>query len=192
MLDIYIHVSKLVTEAVDDVRKRIIADKNEEDKRALSNAAKLLMTRRSNLNARTRPKVMGALEMDSDLRVACCTLQLFFERSDAAFKTREDMQASLKRWTSKAKSTKVDEVRRCANTINRNMDCMINAWEHGRTNAIAEALDRRIKDIIRESRGFNSFEVLRRRCLLVLGHERKPKGPIALFKRKPKKEVKAS
>lgn len=186
------HVSKLVTEAVDDVRKRIVADMNEEDKRTLNKAAKLLLTRRGNLNGRTKPKVAEALEMDSDLRVAYYTLQLFFEWSDATHTTREDMQTALKRWISTAKSTKVDEMRRCANTINRNIDCILNAWEHGRTNAIAEGLNRRIKDIIRESRGFNSFEALRRRCLLVLGHERTPKGPIPLFKRKPKKEVKAS
>lgn len=194
--DIYadkFHVSKLVTEAVDDIRKRIAKEREPEDAKELTKVSKLIMTRHANLDRRKTIKVAAAFEADdtSDLRVAYFVLQLFFEWSDSDHDTRQDMEASLKRWISRAKSTKVPELNRVANTINRNIVYILNAWEHGRTNAIAEAMNRRIKDIIRDARGFNSFEALRKRCLLALGHERKPKGPIPLFKRSKSKEVEA-
>lgn len=187
------HVSKLVTEAVDDIRKRIAKEREPENAKELTKISKLIMTRYANLDRRKTVKVAAVFETDdtSDLRVAYYILQLFFEWSDADHKTRKDMEASLKHWISRAKSTKVPELNRVANTVNRNIVYVLNAWEHGRTNAIAEAMNRRIKDIIRDARGFNSFEALRRRCLIVLGHERKPKGSIPLFKRSKGKEVKA-
>lgn len=76
-----------------------------------------------------------------------------------------------------------------ANTINRHIEYVLNAWHISRTNAVAESLDRRIKDIIRECREFNSFEALHRRCLWVLGHERMPNKPIPSFKRGDSKDA---
>lgn len=188
------HVSKLVTEAVDDIRKRITKERDPDDTKVLTKISKLITTRHANLDHRKIVKVASGFEADytSDLRVAYYVLQLFFEWSDKNHETRQDMETSLKHWISRAKSTKVAELNRVANTINRNIVYVLNAWEHGRTNAIAEAMNRRIKDIIRDARGFNSFKALRRRCLIVLGHDRKPKGSIPLFKRSKSKEVKAN
>lgn len=79
--------------------------------------------------------------------------------------------------------------RQTANTINRHIGYVLNAWHIGRTNTVAESLNRHIKDIIRECREFNSFEALRRRCLWVLGHERMSNKPIPSFKGGDSKDV---
>lgn len=70
------------------------------------------------------------------------------------------------------------EITKTENTMKRHIEYILNAWHIGRSDAVAESLNRRIKDIIREYRGFNSFEALRRRCLWVLSHERRPNKPI--------------
>lgn len=78
---------------------------------------------------------------------------------------------------------KQSKITKPANTINKHIEYVLNAWHIGRNNAVAESLNSRIKDIIRKCREFNSFEALRRRCLWVLGHEQIPNKPIPLFKR---------
>ncbi|WP_165247909.1 transposase [Adlercreutzia sp. ZJ141] len=98
------------------------------------------------------------------------------------------METVLKRWISIARRTDVPEMRSVSNTISRRKTYILNAWEYGRTNAIAESLNRQIKDIIRTCRGFMSFAALRRRCLLVLGHKQKPNKPIPLFTRSDKRK----
>lgn len=188
------HVSKLVAEAVDGVRKRIVKEREPDDAEELTRISKLIMTGHANLDDRKTIKAASGFEADdtSDPRVAYFVLQLFFEWSDEDHATRQAMETSPRHWISRAKSTKVPELNRVANTIGRNIACILNAWEHGRTNAVAEAANRRTKDIIRDARGFNSFKALRRRCLIVLGYERRPKGSVPLFKRSKDKEVRTN
>lgn len=190
------HVSKLATEAVDDVRKRLYRtiedDKaHAEQKKSLRRASKLMLTRKNKLKSEHECTCTRcALEIDKadELKRAYLALQLFFEWSDRTYESRDAMELALKRWISIAKRTDVPEMRTTANTINRRKAYILNAWEQGRTNAVAESLNRQIKDIIRNCRGFMSFEALRHRCLLVLGHERKPNKPIPLFVRSNKKK----
>ena len=80
-------------------------------------------------------------------------------------------------------------MRRAAKTIRDDRECILNAWQTGRTNAVAEGLNRVIKDVIRDCRGFNSFGALRRRCLIRLGGPREAGGPIPLFTRNGGKEA---
>ncbi len=190
------HVAKLVTEAVDDVRRRLtrtIEDDidHKEQRRILRKAAKLMLTRKDMLKRqKERECVRCALESigADDLKRAYLALQLFFEWSDTTFESRDDMETVLKRWISIARRTDVPEMRSVSNTISRRKTYILNAWEYGRTNAIAESLNRQIKDIIRTCRGFMSFGALRRRCLLVLGHKREPNKPIPLFTRSDKRK----
>ncbi|WP_165063135.1 ISL3 family transposase [Adlercreutzia sp. ZJ154] len=194
------HVSKLVTGALDDVRKRFSRtfedDKVHKEQRCLlRKASKLMLTRKNTLKSKRETVcVRNALEIDqtNELKYSYLALQLFFEWSDATFKSRDAMECALRQWASIARRTDVPEMRSTANTINRRKTYIINAWEYGRTNAIAESLNRQIKDIIRNCRGFMSFEALRRRCLLVLGHKREPNKPIPLFTRSDKRKEDAN
>ena len=119
-----------------------------------------------------------------DLRAAYLALQLLYEWSDAEHASRKAMEESLRAWVRTARDSRMPApVRAAAGTASRRREYVLNAWERGRTNAVAEALNRRIKDVIRDSRGFGSFDALRRRCLLALGSPREQAGSIPLFER---------
>lgn len=192
------HVAKLVTGAVDNVRKRLshtIEDdgKYTEQRRVLRRTSKLMLTRKNKLKKeKQRGRVRYALEtpQTDELRKAYLVCQLFFEWSDKTYESRTEMELALKQWISLARRAKVPEVRSTTKTINKRMPYILNSWEYGRTNAVAESLNRQIKDIIRKCRGFMSFAALRRRCMLVLGHEREPNKPIPLFIRSDKRKKK--
>ncbi len=187
------HISKLVTGAVDDTRLRLVhaIEDDKEQKKILSRASKLICARKAKLrDARQITCARAALESEGarELRRAYLALQLFYEWSDATYESREDMERALGQWISIARRTGVPEMLSEAKTIKKNKVYILNAWEHGRTSAIAESLNRQIKDIIRTCRGFMSFEALRHRCLVVLGHEREPNKPIPLFVRSDKRK----
>ncbi|WP_165062517.1 ISL3 family transposase [Adlercreutzia sp. ZJ154] len=194
------HVSKLVTGALDCVRKRLTHtiedDKaHTEQRKAMHRASKLILIRKDKLKQeKQRTCVRSALEIDKadELKRAYLALQLFFEWSDTTYKNRDEMELALKRWISIAKRTSVPEIRSVVKTINKRMPYILNAWEYRRTNAVAESLSRQIKDIIRNCRGFMSFATLRHRCLLVLGHKRESNKPIPLFTRSDKRKERAN
>lgn len=79
-------------------------------------------------------------------------------------------------------------MRSATNTINRRKEYIPDAWEQGHTDAIAESLNRQIKDIIRKCLGFMGFAAFGHSCSLVLGHKREPDKPIPLFTRHSRKE----
>lgn len=198
------HVSKLVTGAVDKVRVELRRELErahrggEESEGAwraqrgsLHKASKLILARKASLSSREREcaEAAFALAGSYDLRKAYLVLQLYFEWADATYPSREGMQRALKSWTGLAGRSGVPEMGTAASTVKKNVAYILNAREGDFTNATAEALNRRIKDIIRECRGFKGFGALRRRCLLVLGHERTRALPIPLFTRADKEEV---
>lgn len=202
------HVSKLICAGVDDERKaiermyRVKRDAlNSKTKaweiahvpvRMLHRASKLLLTRKSNLNDKQQDIVAQALELDGTqkVRIAYLALQLFYEWADAEYESREKMERALRTWISRCRDSRMPHsVTRPAKTIKNQMEYILNGWQTGRTNAVAESLNRSIKDIIRECRGFNSFDALRQRCLIRLGHVHTPNAPIPLFKRTKKKEA---
>lgn len=191
------HVAKLVSEGLDDIRKRIrnafIAE-NEQDSdlaKAINACTKLYHKRKTGLSPRQKDRLIYAFSSPEayDLKLAYLCEQLFFEWCDNTYSTREEMEEGLRFWIRMVKRCRIKEIVKPANTINRHIEYVLNAWHIGRTNAVAESLNRRIKDIIRECRGFNSFGALRRRCLWVLGHERIPNKPIPLFKRGDTKDA---
>jgi len=160
--------------------------------KTLDGASKLMLKRRDELTAGQRAKVEAAFRLDGadEIRRAYLALQMFYEWSDATYPTRPEMADALREWAKAARCSNARAMRRAAKTITskQNFEHVLNGWDHGRTNAVAESLNHRIKDVIRGARGFRSFEGLRRRCLLVLGHERVPHKPTPLFKRRGKKE----
>lgn len=199
------HVAKLVTGAVDEGRKALrqhvlTRHANKEIgeaeckslKKLIARATRPLLTREASLGERHREIVAEALALEgaAGLRAAWLLEQMFFEWSDARYGSRDEMAAALERWVARARDRRAPkEMRTAAYTIRRRKEYVLNAWQTGRTNAVAEGLNRVIKDVIRDCRGFNSFEALRRRCLIRLGSPREAGGPIPLFERGGRKEA---
>ena len=120
-----------------------------------------------------------------NLGVAYERLQLSPEWNDAKFKARENMAAGLSLIARYMNGTRIATLGASAKTPNDHKDHILNAWEHGRTNAVTESMNRLAEDQARQCESFMSFAGMRRR-MLAHGHERKPRKPIRLFTRSKK------
>ena len=107
-------------------------------------------------------------------------LQLFYEWSSADFASAEECRKALSNWISQAEGCGVKEIARAARSIKEVKALVVDAWMTGRTNAYAENVNRKIKDVKRRSCGFTKCENMRRRLLLAFGYPPLEKGGVPL------------
>lgn len=75
----------------------------------------------------------------------------------------------------------IPELNRLRKTVKRHKQKIVNAYVEGKTNSKAEAVNQGLRNIIRDTRGFHSFEAMRSRCLIIYGHKRYPKSGVSLY-----------
>lgn len=195
------HVTQVVTEAVDGCRRRLFPRPAEgeegaaaERARELGRVSRALLARRAERAAtqagrrsleRLDAAMAGTDPAGIELRLAYLGLQEFYEWSWGAHPSRDELEASLRGWCGVWKRGPVAELDSAARTISQRarIGYILNAWEDGRTNAVAESLNRTIKSVRRDARGFGSFESFRRRMLLVVGSAEPLPTPMPLFER---------
>ena len=147
------HVTKLVGEGLDNIRKRIrnafITEGKQDSNlaRTINTYTKLYRKRKTELSSRQKDKLIYAFSSPEayDLKIAYLCEQLFFEWSDNTYSAKEELEDSLRFWIRMVKRSRIKEITKPASTINRNIEYVLNAWHIGRTNAVAESLNRRIK-----------------------------------------------
>ena len=107
-------------------------------------------------------------------------LQLSCEWAAADFANENECREALSSWISQAEGSRVSEIARAARSIKEVKALVVDAWMTGRTNAYAENVNKKIKDVKRRSCGFTKCENMRRRLLLAFGYPPLEKGGVPL------------
>ncbi len=199
------HVASLVKDAFDKARRRIAKrpGKSTADTKAIwkllvANRAKLIQapqartwqdqaaldraatTRRNTAFERIASVLTGDDANHRELRMAYLMLQAFYVWADTDFDNEREMKRALGNWISQAQNCGIKEFATAANSIKGVKEYIVNAYMTGKTNAYAENVNRKIKDIKRRACGFTNYKSMRRRLLLAYGYPALDKGGVAL------------
>ena len=199
------HVAALVKNAFEDARRRInkrpgksTAEAKRIWKLLVVDRARLLQPPRARhwqdqaeLDAKSAERRKDALAMISDalagddenhreLRMAYLMLQAFYAWAGSDFATEGECRQALSRWISQATGCGVREIATAARSIKETKGYVVNAYMTGRTNACAESVNKRIKDVKRRACGFTKCENMRRRLLLAYGFPPLEEGGVPL------------
>ena len=136
--------------------------------------------RRNRALAKIADALSGRDENHRELRRAYLMLQLFYEWAAADFANENECREALSSWISQAEGSRVSEIARAARSIKEVKALVVDAWMTGRTNAYAENVNKKIKDVKRRSCGFTKCENMRRRLLLAFGYPPLEKGGVPL------------
>ena len=156
------HVSKLLNEAVDKVRRAEV--KSDERLRGtrqvwLYNPENLADERLEDLQRLAR----------QNTRTARAWVQ---KENFSGFWTQEGRYAGegyLNAWYRSAIRCRLEPVKKVARTIRRHAETLLNYFDHPITNAVAEGLNSRIQQIKSNARGFRAFAHYRTRILFFCG-----------------------
>lgn len=199
------HVVALVKNAFEDARRRIAkrpgkptSDAKKIWKLLVADRARLLQAPRARhwqsqeeLNAKAAERrnaalfrIAEALAGDDanhrELRMAYLMLQAFYAWAAASFATEQKCREALSNWISQAEGCGVREMATAARSIREVKALVVNAYMTGHTNAYAENVNKRIKDVKRRSCGFTKCENMRRRLLLAFGCPPPKEGGVPL------------
>ncbi len=175
------HVVRLLSDNVDEIRRalqnRLRDEGRSEEYQILKRSMRLLRTAQANqlsywegLYEQRKHRLDAVLSLSDDLREAYDALQGFLSilRLSLPGLRRE----ALSDWIRTYAPSGCPGVRRCVNTVRHYRSYIQNTWKYQKSNGPCEGLNKRIKDIKRNSYGVHSFRSFRNRILFVCGHLR--------------------
>ena len=164
----HFHITKALTQAVDEVRKEQWRQAEGDTRKALKGLRWLLYTHPSN-RTREDKRVLEALRRGNRRIHRACVLRDEFERFwnyRAAWAGRR----FLKRWSTSALRSRLSPLRKFVATIRKHTDNIITFIESGGlTNAVAEGLNRIIRMLKNRASGFRSVHAFTDIIYLVVG-----------------------
>jgi transposase len=172
------HVSKLLNDAVDKVRK-------EEHRRLLAEGDDSLKNTKFLWLQGALPEGERALRFEElcarDLKTARAW---FHKETFLEFWRQPDAVTGLSffnRWFQAARRSKLDPLKRTATTLKQHLAGLLNYFVHPITNALTEGFNSRIQAIKADARGFRRFANYRTRILFFCGKlDVAPRVPSAL------------
>jgi transposase len=156
------HVSKLLSEAVDRVRR---GEVKEDDR--LKGSRQLWLYNPINLEDERLTELQRLAAQNT--RTARAWLQ---KENFSGFWAQEGWCAAkgyLEAWYRSAIRCRLEPIKKVARTIKRHAETLLNYSTHPITNAVAEGLNSRIQQIKANARGFRSFAHYRTRILFFCG-----------------------
>jgi len=156
------HVVAWATEALDQVRRamvnRLRADGHHDEATALKHTRWALLKNPPNLTGDQRATLAGIAHANGGLYRA----YLLKEQLRAIFQTVElsDARALLSGWVAWARRCRLDPFVKLAKTIKKYRVLILNAVEHGLSNARSEATNTHLRLLTRRAYGYHSPEAL--------------------------------
>ena len=160
----HFHVIKLVTEAVDRLRKKARSHlRSPEKKQALFKYKKLFGMGLETLTPNQEHRLWELLSWDEDLSRAYELKELL--RAIYAGEKFQTATEEVDQWIQEAKASGIPEMQEVAETLVRWKPEILNFWMHRITNAVTEGKIHKIKVLRRNAYHYNNFEHLRLKIL---------------------------
>ena len=173
------HVVKLLSDNVTDVRcslQRCFRDAGDDDNYSLlKNSARILTTAKVNQPdywkgeraIKNQKKLDDCLALSEELKESYNALQEML----SIVKTSDfsSQLCLLEDWLFDHKNSPYESIRHCVNTIRHNKGYILNAFRYGKTNAVCEGVNNKIKVLKKAGYGAHKFDNFRKRILFACG-----------------------
>ncbi len=153
------HVVQKVTQALDQIRKKLQSEQKNLKKKRL-----LFLMSLEKLSDKQKIRLDELLEECPDLAHAYYLKELF--RTIYHAPTRDDAKEQLLHWIDEAKKSPFKPFHKVANTMQHWMDKILNYFDCKVTNARTEGTNHKIKNIKRRAYGYRNLHRFRTRVML--------------------------
>lgn len=161
------HVSKLLGEAVDQVRRAEVKVLEGTDRQMLKGSRYLWLTNEENLSTKQKDRFRELKSSELKVGRAWALKEAF--RHFWTYRSLGWASRFFKRWVVWARSLKLAPMTRVVKTLEKHFDGLYNYIFHRITNAQAEGFNSAIQSVLSNARGFRSFDTFRIAVLFRLG-----------------------
>lgn len=150
------HVSALVNQAIDELRREQQRELDELGKETLKGSRYLLLKNYDNLSVDGKERLHNLLSANEPLFIAHCMkeqLKLFWQQPDP-----ESARAFLETWCKDARQSGIKVLSRVGKTLSGYRTGLLNYFKHHISNAMTEGLNNKIKTLKRQAYGFRDME----------------------------------
>ena len=155
------HIAALANTAIDELRRQIPADLDEQDRRYLKGSKYLFLKNYSNLTEVGKAKLQSLLDVNKPLFFMYNMKVLL--RYFWMFKTPERAREFLYSWCQDAMDCEIGPLARLGKTIDKYKDQILNFFKHRITNAVVEGPNNKIKTLKRQAYGYRDMEYFKLR-----------------------------
>jgi len=161
------HIVKALNEAVDDVCKEQWRNASVDDRKALK-GLRWLLYRHSSNRSKKDSRILNALKKGNRRIHRAWVLKDEFEHF-WDYKAPWAAERFLKRWITTALKSRLEPIRKIANTIKKHKNRIITFIETRLTNAVSEGLNRIIKIVKNRASGFRTLQAFEDMIFLTVG-----------------------
>lgn len=162
------HISKLLGEAVDIVRRAEHKQIGREGEEVLKGSRYDWLRDPANLSAKGLERITQLLAADLKTGKAYGYRINFYEFWSC--RDRDEAKRFFSVWYKSAVRSKLAPIVKVAKTLKAHLEGMLNYFQHRITNAMSEGLNSAVQKIKATARGFRNFDNFRTRILFFLGH----------------------
>jgi transposase len=163
----HFHVSKVVHDALDEIRRRIQRELSPKDRRVIKGQRYVLLRAREKLNKRDEVSLREILEANTDLTAGYVLKEAFRE----VFKATSVAQGRkrLREWEAQVRESGVPELLNALKTIERRRSGIENFFRYRAANGMAEGFNNVVGTIKKQAYGFHDREYLKLKILRICG-----------------------
>lgn len=163
----HFHVSKVVHDALDEIRRRIQRQLPPADRRIIKGQRYALLRARENLSAKQRVSLKEILALNTDLTAGHILKEAFRD----VFKARDikDGRKRMKAWEEQVRESGVPELLHVLKTIERRRKGIENFFRYHVANGMAEGFNNVVGTIKKQAYGFHDRDYLKLKILRTCG-----------------------
>ena len=162
----HFHVSKIVHDALDNIRRRLQRELPPAGRRIIKGQRYVLLRARENLNERQHVSLKEILNANTDLTKGYVLKEAFRDVFMAA--SLRDGRKRLKAWEAQVRESGVPELLKVLDTIERRRSGIENFFQYRVANGMAEGFNNVVGTIKKQAYGFHDRNYLRLKILRIL------------------------
>ena len=155
------HISALVNRSIDDLRKDLQNQLDEDGKKYLKGSKYLFLRNYSNLTDESKAKLQGLLDVNESLFLMYNMKEML--RYFWMFSNQNQAKQFLRSWCFDALCSGIKPFIRLGLTLNKYKEQILNYFKHRITNAVVEGTNNKIKTLKRQAYGYRDMEYFKLR-----------------------------
>jgi len=163
----HFHVSKVVHDALDEIRRRLQRDLPPKGRRIIKGQRYVLLRARTTLNKKDQVSLRDLLAANTDLTAGYLLKEAFREVFTA--RHRREGKTRLRAWERQVRESGVPELLKVLDTIERRRAGIENFFQYRAANGMAEGFNNVVGTIKKQAYGFHDRDYLKLKILRVCG-----------------------
>lgn len=163
----HFHVSKVVHEALDEIRRRLQRELSPADRRVIKGHRYVLLRARERLTERQHVSLKELLAANTDLTAGYILKEAFRDVFEA--ENLRDGRKRMREWERQVREGEVPEMLQVLDTIERRRSGIEAFFRYGASNGMAEGFNNVVGTIKKQAYGFHDRDYLRLKILRTCG-----------------------